>query len=92
MPATSANSRSNSATRNRLPLTPKVVASRRGGHAATRPARSAAAPAPAPVAVTPAMHLTPTVVSAARGGLTLSDIRLSDAFKAGALDMRGLRF
>ncbi len=90
MPATSADSRSNSTTRSRLPLTPKVVASRRGGHAATRPARTAAAPAP--VAVTPAMHLTPNVVSAARGGLTLSDIRLSDAFKAGALDMRGLRF
>ena len=91
MPATSANSRSNSATRGRLPLTPKVVSSRRGGHVATRPARTAAAPAP--VAATPAMHVTPNVVSAARGGSALKNRnRLTDAFKAGALDMRGLRF
>jgi hypothetical protein len=38
------------------------------------------------------MHVTPNVVSAARGGLALSgDNRLTDASKAGALDMRGLR-
>ncbi len=91
MPATSANSRSSAPTRSRLPLTPKVVSSRRGGHAPTRPARTAAAPAP--VAVTPSMHVTPNVVSAARGRLPLSgDLRLTDAFNARALDMRGLRF
>ena len=92
MPANSVKSRSASATRSRLPLTPKVVSSRRGGHVATRSARTAAAPA-APVATTPAMHVTPNVVSAARGGLVLhTDNRLTDAFKSGALDMRGLRF
>ena len=91
MPATSAHSRSNATSRSRLPLTPKVVASRRGGHAVTRPVRTAVVTEAA--AVTPPMHVTPNVVSAARGGIALSNgTRLSDASKARALDMRGLRF
>ena len=91
MPATSDNSRSARSTRSRLPVTPKVVANRRGGHVATRPAR--AANDATPVASTPAMHITPNVVSASRGGVTnRKSNRLSDAYKAGALDMRGLRF
>ncbi len=90
MPATSANSRSSRTTRTRLPLTPKVTSSRRGGHVATR--RVGAPAETASVAVTPALHLTPNVVSAARGGLTLRlGNPLYDAFNAGALDMRGLR-
>ena len=90
MPATSADSRSARASRSRLPLTPKVVSSRRGGHLSTRPRRADAETASA--AATPAMHVTPNVVSAARGGLALNlNTRLSDAWDAGALDMRGLR-
>ena len=68
------------------------MSSRRGGPAATRPVpiRDEAATT---VASTPAMHVTPNVVSATRGGLTATrKTRLSDAFNAGALDMRGLRF
>ncbi len=90
MPATSANSRSAATTRSRLPLTPKVVSNRRGGHMATRPVRKPSEAAP--VAATPAMHVTPNVVSVVRGGLTLqAPTRLSDAYNAGALDMRRLR-
>jgi hypothetical protein len=38
------------------------------------------------------MHITPNVVSAARGGMALnSRTRLTDASKSRALDMRGLR-
>jgi hypothetical protein len=38
------------------------------------------------------MHITPNVVSAARGGMALnSQTRLTDASKSRALDMRGLR-
>ncbi len=90
MPATSANSRTARTSRSRLPLTPKVVSSRRGGHLSTRPLRSEAEAAP--VASTPAMHVSPNVVSAARGGLTLKlNTSFSNASNAGALDMRGLR-
>ena len=91
MPATSTNSRSARASRSRLPFTPKVTATRRGGHSALRPVRTA--DEVAPVAATPSFHLTPNVVSAARGGLTPSIATpFTDAYKAGALDMRGLRF
>ncbi len=90
MPATSATSRSASPTRSRLPLTPKVVANRRGGHAATRPVRTSTESTS--VAASPAMHVTPNVVSAARGRVTpVRSTRLADAFDARALDMRGLR-
>ncbi len=91
MPATSADSRSASTPGSRLPLTPKVISHRRGGHAPVRRVR-AEAEGPATVASTPAMHITPNVVSAARGGLTLQSFtRLSDAYGSRALDMRGLR-
>lgn len=90
MPATSANSRSARPTRTRLPLTPKVTSSRRGGHVATRLSRTPAESAP--VGGTPAMHLTPNVIVTARGGLSPNgDTRLSDATQSRALDMRGLR-
>ena len=56
----------------------------------TRPARKPVEASS--VDASPAMHVTPNVVSAARGGRTLrSTTRFSDAFNAGALDMRGLR-
>lgn len=89
MPATSANSRSSSPTRSRLPLTPRVTSSRRGGHATTRPARTSSEAAAN--AATPELHITPNVVSAARGGLDLTALNLSDASKARAVDMRGAR-
>ena len=92
MPATSANSRSARSAGRRLPLTPKVVASRRGGHVSTsRPARATSASQA--VASTPAMHVTPNVVIAARGGVAASSrTSLTAASKSRALDMRGLRF
>ncbi len=78
------------ATRTRLPLTPKVTTNRRGGHDVARRAQPVESPAAA--TVTPAMHITPNVVSAARGGMALnSRTRLTDASKSRALDMRGLR-
>ena len=89
MPATSDNSRSSSPTRNRLPQTPKVAGSRRGGHASLRPARPSRSAGA--TAATPVLHITPNVVSAARGGLGLTAINLSDASKARAVDMRGAR-
>ncbi len=91
MPATSANSRSPRPTGRRLPLTPSVVSSRRGGHLSSpRPVRTQSESQT--VASTPAMHITPNVVSAARGGMALnSHTRLTDASKSRALDMRGLR-
>ena len=89
MPATSANSRSGSSTRSRLPLTPKVTTSRRGGHVATRPVRTSGEATAN--AATPEIHITPNVVSAARGGLGLPDLNLSDAAKSRAVDMRGAR-
>jgi hypothetical protein len=91
MSATSANSRSTRPNRNRLPLTPKVMSSRRGGHLVPRPEPTPAETAP--VVGTPAMHITPNVVVAARGDVSLSGGKsFSRAYKAGALDMRGLRF
>lgn len=91
MSATSANSRSAAPSRSHLPLTPKVVSSRRGGHAAVRSAAPRAQES-ASVSAGPALHVSPNVVSAARGGLTLQNkTSLSDALTAGALDMRGLR-
>ncbi len=88
MPAISSDS--SRATHSRLPLTPKVMSSRRGGHLVTRRAQTPVEAGPA--SVTPAMHVTPNVVSAVRGGLNLrSEINFTDAYKAGALDMRGLR-
>ena len=91
MPATSANSRSARPSGRRLPLTPSVVSSRRGGHvSSSRPDRSASDAQVVPA--TPAMHITPNVVSAARGGMALnSSTLLTDASKSRALDMRGLR-
>ena len=89
MPATSSDSASSSPTRSRLPMTPKVTSSRRGGHLATRPVRtSGEAPA---TAAAPEFHITPNVVIAARGGLDLSAMKPSDASKARAVDMRGAR-
>ena len=91
MPATTSNSRSSRSAGRRLPLTPSVVSSRRGGHLPSpRPVRATSDSQT--VASTPAMHITPNVVSAARGGMALnSQTRLTDASKSRALDMRGLR-
>ena len=90
MPATSPDYRSSRATGSRFPLTPKVTSSRRGGHLSPRPVRKPAEAAAA--AATPAMHITPNVVSAVRGRLSLrAQSSITDAFNAGALDMRGLR-
>ena len=91
MPATSADSHSSRSTGRRLPLTPSVVSSRRGGHVSSpRPVRASSDAQT--VAATPAMHITPNVVSAARGGMALnSSTRLTDASRSRALDMRGLR-
>lgn len=89
MPAVSTDSRSSSPTRTRLPLTPKVTGSRRGGHATTRPVRSSGEAAV--TAAVPELHITPNVVSAVRGGMRLSGLDLSDTSKARAVDMRGAR-
>ncbi len=90
MSALSAGYRSARPASTRLPLTPKVTSSRRGSHA---PIRSAPSPVePATVASTPAMHVTPNVVIAARGSVTTSlSTSLSDASQARALNMRNLR-
>lgn len=90
MSANSARSRNTGTPSNRLPLTPKVTSSRRGGHA---PNRSAPSPVePTPVATTPAMHITPNVVTVARGDVAPNfSSTFSDASKSRALNMRNLR-
>ena len=90
MSATSANSRSIGTNGTRLPLTPKVTSNRRGSHTPSR--RPQSRNEAAPVAATPAMHVTPNVVIAARGGVPLSRVSRLSAYDARALDMRGLRF
>lgn len=90
MSAISDRTRSDRSASNRLPLTPKAMSNRRGGHIVTR---GEPAPAPAvPIASTPAMHITPNVVTVARGdvGYKVSNA-LSDASQARALNMRNLR-
>ncbi|MBA2644304.1 MAG: hypothetical protein H0U80_02540 [Solirubrobacterales bacterium] len=63
-----------------------MTTSRRGGHT---PSRAAPTPVePTPVAKSPAMHVTPNVVIAARGTVATN---FSDASQSRALDMRNLR-
>lgn len=90
MSAISTGSRNTRTPSSRLPLTPKVTTSRRGGHA---PNRSAPSPVePTPVAKTPAMHVTPNVVVVTRGQVAPSfSTALSDASQSRALSMRTLR-
>lgn len=90
MPAGSEVSRKAIATRNRLPLTPSVTSSRRGGHA---PIRSETVERPSGAPATPAMHLTPNVVIAARGTVSAEDRGRSfaQALDLGAIDVRRLR-
>lgn len=90
MSAVSSRSRNTGTSSSRLPLTPKVTSSRRGGHA---PNRSAPSPVePTSVAASPAMHITPNVVTVARGGVAPSfSTTFSDASQSRALNMRNLR-
>ncbi|CAA9486115.1 MAG: hypothetical protein AVDCRST_MAG69-1072 [uncultured Solirubrobacteraceae bacterium] len=90
MSAVSAGSRNTRTPSSRLPLTPKVTSSRRGGHA---PNRSGPSPVEsAPVATTPAMHITPNVVTVARGDVAPSfTTSFSAASQSRALNMRNLR-
>lgn len=93
MPAGSEVSRKAIATRNRLPLTPSVTSSRRGGHAPIR-SETVERPSGAPATpATPAMHLTPNVVIAARGTVSAEDRGRSfaQALDLGAIDVRRLR-
>ena len=90
MSAISDRSRTTSTPSNRLPLTPKVTSSRRGGHAPNRSAPSQVESAP--VATTPAMHITPNVVTVARGDVAPSfTTTFSDASQSRALNLRNLR-
>jgi hypothetical protein len=90
MPATSEASHKSRTTGTRLPRTPSVISSRRGGHA---PLRSRAAQRQAGAPATPAIHLTPDVVIAPRGTLSVENKgrAFARARDAGALDMRRLR-
>jgi hypothetical protein len=90
MAANSGTSTTPSTSRARLPLTPRVTSSRRGGHA---PIRSQTAERQSAAPATPAMHLTPDVLIAPRGNLSIEEKGRSFAkvFETRALDMRRLR-
>lgn len=90
MPATSRTSKPTTASHARLPLSPRVTFGRRGSHA---PIRSETTERPAGAPATPAMHLTPEVVVAARGSLSLTAKGRSfgASIGRGALDVRRMR-
>ena len=86
--ATRHNRTTRTADRNRLPLTPKVTATRRGVHQSA--GRAQRAESPAPTGATPAMHITPNVTIAGRG-----DVRSArrargqrSILRANAIDLR----
>ena len=88
--ATPRNRTNRTADRNRLPLTPKVTSSRRGGHHTI--GRVQRAESPAAPAATPALHITPNVVVSARGdvrGARRASGRRSAA--QAAFDLRNFR-
>jgi len=90
MPAKTATSRTSTSNRSRLPVTPRVTTSRRGGHAPIRSddvGRQGGGPA------RPAIHMTPDVIVAPRGTLSLGDMGRSfaEGFAARAFDIRRMR-
>lgn len=90
MPATTRTSRPSASSHARLPMSPRVTTGRRGSHV---PIRSETVDRPAGAPATPAMHVTPEVVIAARGSLSLADKghSLSATVAGGALDVRRMR-
>ena len=87
--ATRHNRTTNSTDRNRLPLTPKVTTSRRGGHQTA--GRAQRTESPAVPAATPAMHITPNVVMAARGDVRSARRGRRSILQVDALDLRRFR-
>lgn len=90
MAANTAPSRPSSTTRTRLPLTPRVTSSRRGSHA---PIRSETVERQNGSPAQPAIHLTPDVIIAPRGNLSLAETgrSFSEGFATRAFDIRRAR-
>ncbi len=90
MAATEATPRNRTtADRNRLPLTPMLTAMRRGGHQTA--GRAQHAESPAVPAATPAMHITPNVVIAARGDVRSARRGRRSILQVDAMDLRRFR-